>query len=69
MLDKFPGFGIGTFALRPHSTGSVHIRSADPEEPPAIVANYLADARDRATSIAALRLARRIAEQPALASS
>ena len=67
VLDKFPGFGIGTFALRPESTGSVHIRSADPEEPPAIAANYLTDARDRKTSIAALRLARRIAEQPALA--
>ena len=68
VLDPFPGFGIGTFALRPESTGSVHIRSVDPEAPPAITANYLADPRDRATSVAALRLARRIAEQPALKS-
>jgi choline dehydrogenase len=66
-LDNFPGFGIGTFALRPESKGSVHIRSADPEEPPVITANYLAAAPDKRTSIAALRLARRIAEQPALA--
>ena len=66
VLDKFPGFGIGTFALRPESRGSVHIRSTDPNEPPAITANYLADPRDRKTSVAALRLARRIAEQPAL---
>jgi len=66
VLDKFPGFAIGTFALRPESTGSVHIRSADPDAPPAIVANYLADARDKQTSLAALRLARRIADQPAL---
>ena len=66
VLDKFPGFGIGCFALRPYSRGSVHLASADPEEPPAIIANYLADPRDRATSIAALRLVRRIAEQPAL---
>jgi choline dehydrogenase len=65
-LDEFPGFGIGTFALRPHSTGSVHARSPDPDQPPAIVANYLADERDRRTSVAALRLARRIAAQPAL---
>jgi choline dehydrogenase len=65
VLDKFPGFAIGTFALRPESTGSVHIRSADPTEPPAIVANYLADERDRKTSVEALRLARRIAAQPA----
>ncbi len=65
-FDEFPGFGIGSFALRPYSTGSIHIRSADPDEPPAIVANYLADERDRATSLAALRLTRRIAAQPAL---
>jgi len=67
VLDKFPGFGIGTFALRPESRGSIHITSADPEAPPAIAANYLADPRDITTSIAALRLARRIAAQPALA--
>jgi choline dehydrogenase len=66
VLDKFPGFGIGTFALRPESMGSVHIRSADSDEPPMITANYLSDQRDRETSIAALRLARRIAEQPSL---
>jgi choline dehydrogenase len=67
VLDKFPGFGIGTFVLRPASKGSVHIRSANPDESPVITANYLADASDRETSIAALRLARRIAAQPALA--
>jgi choline dehydrogenase len=63
VLDKFPGFGIGSFALRPESKGSVHIRSADPTEPPEIVANYLADERDQKTSIAGLRLARRLASQ------
>jgi choline dehydrogenase len=65
VLDKFPGFGIGSFALRPQSRGSVHIRSADPEAPPAIVANYLTDPRDRKTSIAGLRMTRQIAAQPA----
>lgn len=40
VLDKFPGFGIGTFVLRPQSTGSVHIASADPDAPPIIRANY-----------------------------
>ncbi len=68
VLDRFPGFGIGTFALRPYSTGSVHITSSDPEAPLAIAANYLSDPRDAKTSVAALRLARRIAAQPALAS-
>ena len=65
VLDKFPGFGIGSFALRPYSRGSVHIRSADPEAPPAIVANYLADPRDRQTTVAGLRMTRQIAAQPA----
>ncbi|MBM3524712.1 MAG: GMC oxidoreductase, partial [Alphaproteobacteria bacterium] len=50
-VDEFPGFGIGSFVLRPHSAGSVHIRSADPEADPAIVANYLADERDRKASV------------------
>lgn len=68
VLDKFPGFGIGTFALRPESKGSIHISSPDPDDPPVIVANYLLDERDRKTSIAALRLARKIGEQPALRS-
>ncbi len=66
VLDKFPGFAIGPFALRPQSTGSVHIRSPDPTEPPAIIANYLTHEQDRRTSIAGLRLARRLAEQPSL---
>jgi choline dehydrogenase len=65
-FDDFPGFGIGSFVLRPYSTGSIHIRSADVREPPVIVANYLADERDRKASIAALRLIRRIAGQPSL---
>jgi choline dehydrogenase len=65
-LDDFPGFGIGSFALRPYSAGSVHIKSRNIAEPPVIIANYLADERDRRTSIAALRLSRSIAEQPAL---
>ena len=65
-FDDFPGFGIGSFVLRPHSKGSVHIRSRDFREPPVVVANYLVDERDRKASIGALRLIRRIAEQPAM---
>jgi choline dehydrogenase len=51
--------------VAPYSRGSVHL--ASPIRGTARhIANYLADPRDRATSIAALRLVRRIAEQPAL---
>ncbi|MEO1018607.1 MAG: GMC oxidoreductase, partial [Pseudomonadota bacterium] len=66
MFDKHPGFGIGSFQLRPHSKGAVHIRSTDPDEAPAISANYVADERDRQSAIAAVRMCRKIAEQPAL---
>lgn len=66
ILDAFPGFGIGTFLLRPESRGAVHICSADPNEAPTMCANYLSDERDRRACLAALRLARKVAEQSAL---
>ncbi|QBX99789.1 GMC oxidoreductase [Rhodophyticola sp. CCM32] len=66
VLDDHPGISIGTFPLRPKSRGSVHIRSADPMESPAISANYLAHPDDVATTLAAIRIARDVAAQPAL---
>jgi choline dehydrogenase len=64
--DSYPGFGIGTFVLRPKSRGEVHVQSRDPRVPPAMRANYLSHEEDRAKCVAALRLARRVAEQPGL---
>ncbi len=46
--------------LRPKSRGHIALRSADPNDPPRIHANYLSHPDDRTTLIAALRLARRI---------
>jgi choline dehydrogenase len=66
-LDPYPGFSIGTYVLRPESKGSVHIRTPQAVDPPRIHANYLADDYDVQTLIAALRMIRRIASQPALA--
>lgn len=66
-LDPYPGFSIGTYALRPESKGSVHIRTPSAADPPRIHANYLADDYDVQTLIAALRMIRKIAAQPALA--
>lgn len=65
-LDPYSGVSIGFFQLYPQSRGSVHIASPDPEAPPRIVANYLAAAADRLAAVRGLRLARRIAAQPAL---
>jgi choline dehydrogenase len=53
--------------LRPHSSGSVEIRSAHPLQYPAIQPNYLSDERDHAVVIGGIKVARRIAEAPSLA--
>ncbi len=59
-------FQVHIDLLRPKSTGSVAIRSADPAAAPAICFNYLADPRDRADLRAAVRLTREILAQTAL---
>lgn len=66
-LDPFPGFLLGVFPLRPRSRGSVHASSPDPHHDPVIDPRYLSEPHDRAVSLAGIRLARRIAAQPALA--
>lgn len=66
-LDPYPGFSIGCYCLRPESQGSVHIRSTEAGEPPEIRANYLSAEHDVRTIVAALRMIRKIAAQPALA--
>ena len=65
-LHKFSGFTTNVCQLRPESRGSITLKSPDPAAPPAIRANYLATELDRATLVAGLQLARRIAAQPAM---
>jgi choline dehydrogenase len=67
VLDDFSGFSIGTFALTPKSRGSVHITSTDPSQAPEMKANYLDHPDDVRSMLGALRLARKVAAQPALA--
>ena len=67
-VDPFSGFHIGAYYINPESRGSVHIRSPDPDEPPAMHANYLDHPGDRAASTGAMRIVRRIARQPAMRS-
>jgi choline dehydrogenase len=59
-LHSFAGMTIASYQLRPESLGSVHIRSGDPSAHPAIRFNFLADPIDRDTTIATVRMARRI---------
>ncbi|MGH6919157.1 MAG: GMC family oxidoreductase, partial [Geminicoccaceae bacterium] len=65
-LHPFSGFTASVCQLRPESRGSVMIRSAEPADHPAIVANYLAAESDRACIVAGLQLTRRLARTEAL---
>jgi choline dehydrogenase len=65
-LHPFPGFIASICQLRPESRGFVHIKSADPREPPVIQPRYLSRRRDCDTVVAGMKLLRRIMRQPAM---
>lgn len=65
LLDE-PGMTISVYQLRPESLGSIHIKSSDPREAPAIRFNFLSDPLDRQTLIEAVRFARRLMQAPAM---
>jgi choline dehydrogenase len=66
-MQPFDGFSVDMIALHPESRGEVLLRSADPFAAPMIHPNHLATPGDLATLRAAVRIARSIGEQPALA--
>jgi choline dehydrogenase len=59
-LGKEPGITVACYQLRPESTGSIHIQSADAQMAPAIRFNFLADELDRSTLLGGMRWTRRI---------
>ena len=65
--DPFSGVSIGVSNCRPTSRGHIRIRSADPFEHPAIVANAFSTGNDVAEMLAAVKFLRVIAGQPAFA--
>ncbi len=65
-MDPEPGMTLSAYQLRPESKGSIHIKSADPVAPPAIVPNFLTDSEDVRCIIGGMRIARDIIAQPAL---
>ncbi|MGH8790803.1 MAG: GMC family oxidoreductase [Cupriavidus necator] len=67
-LDPFPGFAVGFFQLRPESRGHLHVRSADPFDDPVIEPCYLSSENDQRVMLGALRLARKVMQQPGMAS-
>ena len=66
-LERDPGMTCGVCQLRPESTGSIHIQSAEPDAAPAIRPNFLSEEVDRAALIEGIRIARRVAAAPSLA--
>ncbi len=60
ILDREPGLTIGPCQLRPESRGTIHIKSADPFDAPAIRPNFLAEEMDRATLVAGMRIGRKL---------
>lgn len=67
ILDHQPGMTIGVTQLRPESVGSIHIRSANPDDPPLIAPNFLSAPADLITMRRGMQIARQIVGQPALA--
>lgn len=63
LLDH-PAMTVACYQLRPESQGSVHIRSAEAREHPAIRFNFFSQPQDMATTIAGFNLLRRIVASP-----
>ena len=66
ILDREPGMTLGVAQLRPQSAGSIHARSADPFDRPAIRPNMLSHPEDQRCLVEAMKIARRIVGQPAM---
>jgi choline dehydrogenase len=66
-LVPFDGhaFSLGPTLLTPHSEGTVAVVSPDPEVPPEITGNYLAEGLDVAALVKGVRMAREIISMPA----
>jgi choline dehydrogenase len=65
-LDKRAGITLTVHQLRPESTGSIHVKSRDPQVAPAINFNFLSASLDREVLLENMRIARRVMEAPAL---
>ena len=59
-VSKRKGITMNVNVLRSESTGSIHITSTDPAEPPAIRFNFLSTEHDRAGVLAAIRKGREL---------
>ena len=67
--ESSPAITASCTLLRPHSRGAVSLRSADPDQAPSMLANYLVDDRDVPPMVAGLKIIRRIFQTEPLASA
>lgn len=65
-LDPFSGFTFGITPLQPRSVGTMHIRSTDPHDQAAMDPRYLAHEADAQLFLDGIRIARQVAQRPAL---
>jgi len=65
-LSKSSGITAIMNILRSESTGSIHVSSKAPNQPPAIRFNFLTAQLDREVTLAAMRITRRIMTAPAM---
>jgi choline dehydrogenase len=63
-LHPWSGFTIIVYQLRPESRGEIRLKSANPQDPPAMIPNYLATETDRRTITDGLMLGRRLLAMP-----
>ncbi|WP_169545351.1 GMC family oxidoreductase [Sneathiella aquimaris] len=66
-LHPFPAVTASVCNLRPQSRGSIHLKSVDPEQQPAIVPNYLSDEADKRLASKSIRLTRKLMSAKAIA--
>ena len=66
-LHRFPAITVAACNLRPTSRGHIRIQGPDPDAAPVIDPNYLDTDDDRRVAADAIRVTRRLMEQPALA--
>ena len=66
LLQPYPAITITCYQLRPESLGSIHVKSADPKQHPAIRFNFLGDPIDQRTMIDGFRMVRGLANASAM---
>ena len=65
-LHKWSGFTMIAYQLRPDSRGEIRLKTAAPNDAPAMIPNYLSTELDRRTIVAGLKWCRQVLAQPAL---